>query len=68
MPTAPELKLPRNPRAPKTPDPAFEQYSASFKELTKPVEDAFGNTWQQWQPEFSDYGVVILNYNGQDWP
>jgi type 1 glutamine amidotransferase len=24
--------------------------------------------WDAWRPTFSDYGVVILNYNGQDWP
>jgi type 1 glutamine amidotransferase len=24
--------------------------------------------WDQWQPRFQDYGVVISNYNGEEWP
>ena len=24
--------------------------------------------WQNWQPQFSEYDVVLLNYNGQSWP
>lgn len=24
--------------------------------------------WQAWRPKFTDYAVVVSNYNGQDWP
>jgi type 1 glutamine amidotransferase len=24
--------------------------------------------WKSWDPCFSDYGVVVLNYTGKDWP
>ena len=40
--TAPELKIPRAPRAPKKPDPAFDPYAKAFKTLTKPTKDSFG--------------------------
>jgi putative membrane-bound dehydrogenase-like protein len=70
--TAPELKISGNPRSPNSEDPnliaAFEKYSTAHKELTKPTKDAFRETWKAWQPDFSNYDVVILNYNGQDWP
>jgi uncharacterized protein len=26
------------------------------------------NPWDAWRPKFSDYDVVLLNYNGDDWP
>ena len=24
--------------------------------------------WAKWQPRFTDYGVIVSNYNGQAWP
>lgn len=70
--TAPELKIQSNPRDPKSDDPAvqaaFEEYSAAFGELTRPTKDAFGETWDTWQPDFASHDVVVLNYNGQNWP
>ncbi|MGY8642392.1 MAG: DUF7133 domain-containing protein [Verrucomicrobiales bacterium] len=70
--TAPELKIPRGPRKPNSDDAAvqaeFEEFRKSFDELTKPVKDAFPEKWETWNPKFTDYDVVILNYNGPDWP
>jgi len=70
--TAPELKISSNPRDPKSDDPAvqkaFEEYSAAHKVLTQPTKDAFGKKWNTWKPDFAKYDVVVLNYNGQDWP
>jgi hypothetical protein len=33
-----------------------------------PGRDAPQADWDAWQPEFSDYDVVLLDYNGQMWP
>jgi mono/diheme cytochrome c family protein/glucose/arabinose dehydrogenase/type 1 glutamine amidotransferase len=70
--TAPELKIPNGPRNPNSKDEsvqqAFDQYRKSYEELTGPVQEAFPAEWQLWQPAFGDYEVVILNYNGPDWP
>jgi uncharacterized protein len=26
------------------------------------------DAWNAWRPEFAKYAVVVLNYNGEDWP
>ena len=31
-------------------------------------ETAHADTWQQWRPKFSNYQVIVLNYNGDPWP
>ena len=28
----------------------------------------FDAAWKSWRPRFSDYAVVVSNYNGEDWP
>ena len=70
--TAPASTTPRAPRAPKSIHPrvkaAFERYAQIYKEQTKPAKDALSPRWQNWQPDFSAHDVVIMNYNGQNWP
>ncbi|MFP6886970.1 MAG: hypothetical protein VB997_05385, partial [Opitutales bacterium] len=70
--TAPPSTTPRAPRAPKSVHPrvkaAFEKYAQAYKEQTKPAKDALGEHWQTWQPDFAAHDVVIMNYNGQNWP
>ena len=66
--TAPELKIPSNPRAPKEPSPAFDTCAAAYSKLTKSTKDAFGTEWNAWTPNFAAHDVVILNYNGPNWP
>jgi len=70
--TAPASTTPRAPRAPKSVHPrvkaAFEKYAQAYKEQTKPAKDALGDRWQTWQPDFAAHDVVIMNYNGQNWP
>ena len=70
--TAPELKIPRGPRKPNSDDAAvqaeFEEFRKSYNALTKPVKNAFPEKWTPWNPNFTNYDVVILNYNGPDWP
>ncbi len=33
-----------------------------------PERDADSSEWDAWEPKFSDYDVVLLDYNGQMWP
>ncbi|MCH5373912.1 MAG: ThuA domain-containing protein, partial [Planctomycetes bacterium] len=33
-----------------------------------PEKDADQAAWDAWQPKFSDYDVILLDYNGQMWP
>jgi len=33
-----------------------------------PSRDADTSEWDAWQPNFSDFDVVLLDYNGQMWP
>lgn len=35
---------------------------------TSPGEKAEKSEWKKWRPKFSDYDVVVSNYNGQMWP
>ncbi|MCE9518479.1 MAG: ThuA domain-containing protein, partial [Verrucomicrobia bacterium] len=35
---------------------------------TSPDNKAPKEAWNDWHPKFSDYAVVVSNYNGQDWP
>lgn len=70
--TAPELKAPRNPRKPKTEEATvladFETYEAAFKSLTAPAGETLATQWESWNPDFQAHDVVILNYNGPNWP
>ncbi len=70
--TAPELKVPRAPRQPNTDDTGvkekFEAFRTSYDSLTKPTRDAFASKWESWNPAFANFDVIILNYNGPDWP
>ena len=35
---------------------------------TTPPKGAPTEAWASWQPKFSDYAVIVSNYNGQPWP
>jgi uncharacterized protein len=35
---------------------------------TSPEKKAPKEAWDAWHPKFSDYAVVVSNYNGEDWP
>lgn len=70
--TAPESKLLKAPRAPESDDPLvkerFEVAAAAHAKLKAAERKGFSETWNAWRPEFASYDVVVLNYNGQDWP
>lgn len=63
----------RPPQAPK--GKATEQQKAKHAaELAKwkaekaELEKNSAAAWQAWRPKFSDYAVIVLNYNGDKWP
>lgn len=35
---------------------------------TSPPKGAPAEAWDAWRPSFTDYDVIVSNYNGQDWP
>src|SRR5580692_11391488 len=37
-------------------------------ESNSPPENAAKEAWAAWNPDFSAYRCVLLNYNGQQWP
>ena len=70
--TAPELTLSKSPRAPGSENPKvkvrFDKYQESYRELTDPIKKEFDSGWQEWRVNFASYDVVVLNYNGREWP
>jgi type 1 glutamine amidotransferase len=64
---------PKEPKAPKgdlTPlqKAAHENAVAKWKLEKDQAEKGGVAGWQQWHPKFSDYAVVVSNYNGEEWP
>ena len=70
--TAPELEFPRIPhRAPREEDkPALAEVRKQFEAALKAsgAKQALAEKWRQWSPDFAAADVVVLNYNGDDWP
>jgi putative membrane-bound dehydrogenase-like protein len=53
-----------NPEQLKVYKQALKLHQNQSKEYAKTLEGA----WSHWNPKFSDYDVVVLNYNGPSWP
>lgn len=48
---------------------ALESCGAFTVEVsTTPPKGAAAEAWDAWHPKFSDYDVVMSNYNGETWP
>jgi hypothetical protein len=58
---------PSKPIAPQLPKNATPQQKAAHAQALKASEgpDAL---WAKWRPRFSDYDVIVSNYNGEGWP
>jgi len=72
MSTTPEA-VPNAPRTPKgilTPDQKakHETEMSKWKEKKAEIEKAGEEAWKTWRPKFSDYDVVLSDYNGKLWP
>lgn len=70
--TTPEAE-PNAPRAPKgdmTPEQKakHETELAKWKEKKAGIEKTGAEEWKKWRPKFSDYDVILSNYNGKLWP
>ncbi len=66
---------PSAPRAPRKPkdgnEAAMEKYNQQLKAWMVKAEEIKGESkekWAAWRPNFSDYDVVVSNYNGELWP
>ena len=66
---------PTRPSAPGLPkNPTSEQLAAQAEKMKAfaPLEADYlahgPERWGKWRPKFSDYAVVVSNYNGEDWP
>jgi len=71
--TSPE-KLPKKPQLKKEDkdDPskvaAWQTRMDSWKQDVARAKQENAAKWLKWRPAFSDYDVVVTNYNGQSWP
>jgi type 1 glutamine amidotransferase len=61
---------PRPPAAPATPaqEGAYAAARAKYAEAAATHQAAAPARWAKWRPKFSDYSVVVSNYNGEQWP
>jgi type 1 glutamine amidotransferase len=64
---------PRPPQAPKADatarqKEAYEKALAKWHQEKEETDTAGKAAWEAWHPKFSDYAVVVSNYNGQTWP
>lgn len=69
---APENKVYKGPRRPNDKDPAiqaaYEEAEKAYRKSVEPVKQASKEAWEQWSPKFKEHDVILLNYNGPDWP
>ena len=56
------------PRAPRAPRNLSESQKAKAAEAAKKIRVEFQAKWDAFRPAFSDYDVIVSNYNGEDWP
>jgi len=63
------------PKVPPVPKNATPEQIAAHAEAVRKSHDAeaarqaeSAALWAKWRPHFSDYDVLVSNYNGEDWP
>lgn len=65
-------RAPRAPQPPKNQSPqetaAYEAAKAKWQKDKEALESQNQTLWKAWTPKFSEYAVVISNYNGDLWP
>ena len=47
---------------------ATPEQQAAYTEALKAFQADHAARWAAWRPHFSNYDVLISNYNGEDWP
>lgn len=69
---APQTPIHSSPREPKNPDEeALKEYRAiksEHDELKRRAGNDVAEAWNNWNPDFDQYQVVLLNYSGRSWP
>ncbi len=45
----------------------YAAYDKLKREAFAPTKEKLEEEWKSWNPKFSDYDTVVLNYNGRDW-
>lgn len=61
--------FPRRPGKPTAEEQvAYDADVAAWRVDEKTYEASIAKEWNQWQPQFDTYDVVVDNYNGPDWP
>ena len=70
--TSPEKKTINGIRRPREESSAvqsrYRQLLQEVTELSVSAEEAFADSWSSWNPGFAEHDVVVLNYNGPEWP
>jgi hypothetical protein len=70
--SAPQSKIHFAPRKPKNASAAelkrFERIELEYQAAKERALVQEQNEWEQWNPQFSDFHAVLLNYNGPSWP
>ena len=59
---------PPRPKAGEAATPAYEAALKVWKAEESDYNKAHGGDWDSWRPTFTDYAVVVNNYNGPEWP
>jgi hypothetical protein len=61
---------PQRPKGVLTPEQQekYDDAMTKWRADVKTFKETAAAQWAAWRPKFSDYGVVISNYNGDDWP
>jgi type 1 glutamine amidotransferase len=66
---------PSKPNASQLPKNATPQQKAAHAQALKALESSAAARkassdalWAKWRPRFSDYKVIVSNYNGEEWP
>jgi type 1 glutamine amidotransferase len=44
------------------------EFDRKWRERRTEMKRELASQWEAWCPRFADYGVVVLNYNGEMWP
>lgn len=68
--TAPRLRFPKVPRRVKRPEDeaALKEARQFFVDGMKSAKEELAPRFQAWRPDFSSADVVVMNYNGDNWP
>ena len=59
---------PEKSKGPSQPKDATPEQQVAYAEARKGFDARMASRWAAWRPRFTDYDVIVLNYNGEEWP